>query len=66
MKNQKIEWNGKIKKKYFIEYYNYNERYWFIINQYISCYIKKNLVKKLKYEFSFRIVNVYQVQNIYG
>lgn len=43
MKNQKIEWNGKIKKKYFIEYYNYNERYWFIINQYISCYIKKQL-----------------------
>lgn len=41
MKNQKIEWNGKIKKKYSIEYHNYNERYWFTINQHTSCHTKK-------------------------
>lgn len=60
-----VEWNGKIKKKYSIEYHNYNERYWFTINQHTSCHTKKT-AKKSKHVFSFRTVNVYQVQNIYG
>lgn len=66
MKNQKIEWNGKIKKKYSIEYHNYNERYWFTINQHTSCHTQKKPAKKSKHVFSFRTVNVYQVQNIFG
>lgn len=45
MKNQKIEWNGKIKKKYSIEYHNYNERYWFTINQHTSCHTQKKQLK---------------------
>lgn len=52
MKNQKIEWNGKIKKKYYIEYHNYNERYWFTINQHTSCHTKKQLKNQNMYSVS--------------
>lgn len=52
MKNQKIEWNGKIKKKYSIEYHNYNERYWFTINQHTSCHTKKQLKNQNMYSVS--------------
>lgn len=49
-----------------IEYHNYNERYWFTINQHISYWVtQKNPAEKTKYVFSFRTVNMHQVQNIY-
>lgn len=52
MKNQKIEWNGKIKKKYSIEYHNHNERYRFTINQHTSCHTKKQLKNQNMYSVS--------------
>lgn len=64
------EWKNRMEWNFFlntsIEYHNYNERYWFTMNQHTSYWVtQKNPAEKPKYVFKFRTVNVHQVQNIY-
>lgn len=35
----------RLKKNILIEYHNYNERYWFTINQHTSCHTQKKQLK---------------------